>query len=183
MQRRKRLKQAFFCVCSTIWCDKTILYRKNNQFSQYTFHWNVENSHHELQWTFGCIFVRKIIIFLSVLLSWRHEIRKHEKMKARFNRSILPINVQKIYFRTKLMLLYNFVNYFCPTSLSVLETGLLTLQSSTRRHRMTFLSIVHVYFTIDRYNFYEYSSSRSKLKKMANNFTIITYMKFLFKNV
>ena len=113
-------------------------------------------------------FARKIIISPSV---WRHSVGNHEKTNARFNHSILRINIQQVSFRTKSMMLYNFVNHFFSLSCFVFEIGMLTPQFSTRWRRRWFHSIAHSYFTIPRHHFYEYSSSRSEVKRVARDFS------------
>ena len=96
---------------------------------------------------------------------------QHETTNARFNRCILHINAYKVSFRTKSRMLYNFVNHFFYLSRFVFEIRMLTPQFSTRWRGRWFHSVAHGYFTIPRHYFYEYSSSRSEVKRVARDFS------------
>ena len=109
--------------------------------------------------------------FLSQIVLSRHSVGNHGKTNARFNHSILHINVHKISFRTNSMMLYNFVNHYFSLFHSVFEIGILTPKFSTRWRRRWCQSVAHGYFNIPRHHFYEYSSSRSEVKRVARDFS------------
>ena len=113
------------------------------------------------------VFVRKLTIFSSVQVLWCYTVGNNVKTDASFNCSVHHINVHKVSFHIKLMMLYNFVNHFFPLCRFIFQIEMVTPQFSTR----WFYSVGHSYFSISRHHFYKYSSSHSEVKRMTRDFS------------
>ena len=75
-------------------------------------------------------FAWELIISSFVQVLWHHIVGNNIKTTVHFNHSILCINVHKVSFFTKLMMLYNFVKYFFFLSHSIFKIGMLMTQFS-----------------------------------------------------
>lgn len=108
-------------------------------------------------------------LFLSNIGSSGHNIENCEQTNARFKLLSFNIHVHEVSFRTESVMLYifNSLLYLSPT---VFEIGTLVL-NFLQGGVVNGLNLYN-HITIIRYHFYDYSSSRSAIKRMVPDFSV-----------